>query len=107
MRTGSHMSSFQSNNGRRLETFYEDLEEKENNTTSQLNIISKHNPQIVRSSSFGSNCPEGPRFQRIDRTQSLRPRINSEVVTNLQDHIRLLEKGKSSIMNMMDEEFWN
>ena len=104
VRTSTVLSSFQSNTVNKLETFYEDFHE---NITQEMNNLSTNNYHLGRSSSFGGTGPYGTRYQRIGQTQSLRPRRNSEVVTNLQDHIRLLDEEKHSIMNLMEDEFWN
>ena len=108
MKNGSVFSSFQTNKSRRLETFYEDgFEEKDSISPLQLNNSLNFNYPVSRSASFSGNIADGPQYKNYEkRAQSLRPRRNSEVPTNIEDHIKFLDEEKYSIMNLMDDAFY-
>ena len=92
----SVMSSFKESP--KIPTFYE---KKYNTLPVQVNDIYDSKQSIGRSLSFGSNFEEGQRYKKHPETG--RPRRNSEVATNVEDDIRILEEEKNSIMNLMNE----
>lgn len=101
-RSSSVMSSFRAPIGHRVRTFSENMEDQDFNTRS------RNNYHLSRSSSFGGHYKTEQATPIFDqtRTQTIKPRRNSEIVTNLHDHIRLLDQQKDSIMNFEDRDYW-
>ena len=101
-RSSSVMSSFRAPVGQRVRTFSETMEDQ------NIDTISRSSYHLSRSSSFGGHCQSElptPIFEQT-REQTMKPRRNSEIVTNLHDHIRLLDQHKNSIMNFEDCDYW-
>ena len=102
-RSSSVMSSFRAPVGNRVRTFSENMED--NDDSSRL----RTNYHLARSSSFGGqHRPTAAVIPRVDQVyaQTMKPRRNSDIVTNLQDHLRMLDKQKDSIMNLLDNDYW-
>jgi len=100
-RSSSVMSSFRAPVGQRVRTFSENMEDQDFTTRS------RNSYHLSRSSSFGGHYQNEPPTPIFDQTHTLmKPRRNSEIVTNLHDHIRLLDQHKDSIMNFEDRDYW-